>query len=171
MRLFGEKRHVQKDRNQPSLRQRCFDLFQQGQRPSQVYKIVPVSLRTACRYFEDFKKLYHRVPYSTVRRWLRENPAFSSKTVNLLATSLDMTPAEALSRLEKPWGLYGALKGDWPNYRLDRERTELEVRLLAALEVIKFAEVFGRKDPEFVRVSLRNLILQRAEDSSETGPK
>lgn len=79
-------------------------------------------------------------------------------------------PAESVvSCLEQPWGLYGALKGDWPNYRLERQRTELEDRLLAALEVIKFAKVVGRKDPQFVRETLRQLILERGEEPSETG--
>lgn len=118
MRFFGKKRPVQKDQTQLSLRRRCFDLFQQGQRPGQVCKTVPVTLRTACRYFEDFKKLHHQVPYRTIRRWLRENLEFSEKVINLLATSLDMTPGEVLVRLEQPWGLYGAMKGRWPDARL-----------------------------------------------------
>lgn len=170
MRLFGKKRPAPKDLHQPSLRLRCFELFRQGQRPGQVCKTVPVSLRTACRYFEDFKKLHHWVPYRTIRRWVRENPEFSEKVITLLATHLDMPPEAVISRLEKPWGLYGALRGAWPNFRLERERSELEARLLAALEVVKFAEVFGRRDPEFVRATIRQLILEKGEEPSEPTP-
>jgi hypothetical protein len=42
---------------------------------------------------------------------------------------------------------------------LERERTEIESRLMAALEVVKFADIFGQKNPQFVRETLLKLII------------
>jgi len=169
LRLFRGRRYpVKKDENGLSARQRAFNLFGTGQRPAQVCKTIPISLRTACRYFQDFKKLHHRVPYSTIRKWLEESPEFSEKVIAILATSLEMDPEEVVARMQKPWGLMEAMKGRWPDYGLERERTEIEDRLLAALEVVKFADVFGHKDPRTVREILKQLMMDRGEESPET---
>ncbi|MFC2032432.1 hypothetical protein ACFLUS_03595 [Chloroflexota bacterium] len=156
MRLFKRRRYpLKRDENGPSARQRAFNLFRTGQRPSQICKTIPISLRTACRYYDDFKKLHHKVPYSMIRKWMRENPEFSEKVIALLATNLDMPREEVVARMQKPWGLMGALKGKWPDYGLEREQAETEGRFLAALEVVKFAEVFVHKDPRTVRETLQ----------------
>ena len=167
--LFRRRRYpLKKDENGRSARQRAFDLFGKGQRPAQVSKIIPISLRTTVRYYEDFKKIRHKVPYSTIRKWIKESPEFSDKVIAILATSLEMTPEEVIIRMQKPWGLHQAMLGEWPDYRLDKQRTEIEDRLLAALEVVKFAEVFGHKDPRTVRETLQKIIIDRGEESPET---
>ena len=169
MRLLRRRKYpIKKDENGHSARQRAFDLFWKGQRPSQACKTIPISFRTACRYFEDFKKLYHRVPYSTIRRWMRESPEFSEKVIDVLAASLGMAPEEVIARMQKPWGLMEAMKGRWPDYNLERERTEIEERLLAALEIIKFADVFGQKDPQTVIKTLIEMIIRRGGEPPET---
>ncbi len=161
MRLFRKRKHpLKRDENGRSARQRAFELFGTGQRPAQVCKAIPISLRTACRYFQDYKRISHKIPYATIRKWVRENPEFSDKVIAMLATSLEMNTEEVLTRMAKPWGLLGALKGKWPNYGLERERSEIESRLMAGLEVIKFAEIFGQKKPQFVRETLRELIIE-----------
>ncbi len=164
----GRKHPIKRDENGRSTRQRAFALFGEGQRPAQVCKTIPMSLRTACRYYQDFKKLHHRVPYSTIRQWLRERPELSDRVIATLATSLDMSREEVVIRMQKPWGLLGAMKGDWPNYKLDKRRTEIEDRLLAALIVIQFADKFGQKDPRLVREILGKLMIDRGEESPET---
>jgi hypothetical protein len=98
---------------------------------------------------------------------LTNNPDLSEQVISLLSRALDMPPPEVVSRLEKPWGLLGAMRGDWPNYRLERQRTELENRLLAALEVIRFCEVFGQKDVNFVRKMLGEIILRKGGELPE----
>ena len=168
MKIFGGRRHpIKRDRNSRSARQRAFDFFWGGYRPAQVCKMLPISLRTACRYFQDFKKLHHRVPYSTIRKWVRQSPEISNKVIAILATSLEMTPEEVITRMQRPWGLLEAMRGRWPDYGLERERTEIEERLLAALEIVKFADIFGH-DPLMVRQTLKQLIMYRGEESSET---
>ncbi|MFC1870814.1 hypothetical protein ACFLYF_00190 [Chloroflexota bacterium] len=120
------------------------------------------------RYFQDYRALHNKVPYSVIRRWIRESPEFSEKVITLVATSLDMTPDEVVVRMQKPWGLLQAMRGQWPDYRLERQQTEIETRLLAAFEVIKFADIFGQRDPEFVRETLKKIIMDRGEESPET---
>ncbi len=95
---------------------------------------------------------------------MKENPEFSEKVINLLSTSLDMSREEVEARIQRPWGLLQAMKGEWPDYRLDKERTAAEGRLLGALEIVNFADKFGRRDPQKVRDVLRQLLM---DDSGE----
>ena len=169
MRLFRRRKHpIKRSGGGLSARQRAFDLFSEGYRPAQVCKMLPISLRTACRYYEDFKKLHHRVPYSTIRKWMKESPEFSDKVIDILATSLEMSPEEVIIRMQRPWSLHQAMLGEWPDYRLDKQRTEIEDRILAALEIIKFVEVFRQKDPQFVRETLMKIIIDRGIEPPET---
>jgi len=99
---------------------------------------------------------------------MRESPEFSEKVIALLATNLDMSHEEIVTRAQKPWGLLQAMKGEWPNYRLERQKNEIESRLMAALEIIKFVETFKQKDPLFVRETLVNLIIERGAEPPES---
>ncbi len=160
----GRKHPIKKDKDGRSARQHSFQAFEQGQRPAQVCKTIPVSLRTACRYYEDFKKLHHKVPYSMIRKWMRENPEFSDKVIDMLAASLEMSQEEVVARMQKPWGLLQVMKGEWPNYRLERQRTGIEERLLAALQVIQFADRFGHTEPRLVMETLSELMIDKSEE-------
>ena len=60
--LFRGRRHsIKRDAAGRSARQRAFELFGEGQRPSQVYRTIGIPARTAFRYFETFKKLRDRI--------------------------------------------------------------------------------------------------------------
>lgn len=48
-----------------------------------------------------------------------------------------------MERLEKPWGLKQLLMGKWPDHRQEREQSEAELRLRAALRFIDFMETGG----------------------------
>ena len=61
--------------------------------------------------------------------------------------------------MQKPWGLLQSMKGEWPDYKLNEQRTAIEDRLLAALEVVNFADQFGQKNPQKVRDILRQLMI------------
>ncbi|MFC1982744.1 hypothetical protein ACFLV5_03050 [Chloroflexota bacterium] len=166
--LFRRRKYpLKSDEKGLSARQRAFELFGEGKRPSQVCNTLPISLRTACRYFEDFKKLHHKVPYATIRKWMRDNQEFSDKVIGMLADSLEMSREEVVTRMQKPWGLMEAMKGKWPDYRLEREQREIESRLYAALEVVRFTEIFGQNDPGTVRETLTKMIMDRNADSPE----
>ena len=168
MRLFGKKRPAKKNENQPSLRKRCFGLFQEGRRPAAVARTTGASPRTVYRYFQDYRALHHMLPYSVIRRWVRKNPEFSEKVITMLATTLGMSREEVVARAQKPWGLLQGIRGEWPNYRLEKRRTEIENRLLGALEIVKFIEIFSQKNPEFVREVLKQLILDRGGEVAGT---
>lgn len=99
---------------------------------------------------------------------MKTNPEFSSKVIDLLTANLDMSREEVVTRLQKPWGLVQAMKGEWPDYRLDEQRTAVEDRLLAALEVVNFADKFSQKDPRKVKDILRQLIMGRDEEPNDT---
>ena len=90
---------------------------------------------------------------------MKESPEFSEKVIDLLVTSLDMSREEVVTRMQKPWALLQAMKGKWPNYRLDKERTAIEDRLLAALEVTNFIDQFGQRDPKETRDILKKLMM------------
>jgi len=99
---------------------------------------------------------------------MKRHPKFGEGVITLLSTSLEMPRDEVIACMEKPWGLLQAMKGEWPDYRLDRQRTEIEERLLAALEVIQFADKFGHKDPRVVKETLKQLMIDRSEESTGT---
>ncbi len=102
---------------------------------------------------------------------MKESPEFSEKVIAMLATSLEMSPEEVVRRMGKPWGLLQAMKGEWPNYRLDKKRSDIEDRLLAALQVIQFADKFGHNDPQMVRETLERLMIDRREQLPVTRRK
>ena len=79
-----------------------------------------------------------------------------------------MSPEEVVTRMQKLWGILEGMKGKWPDYGLDKQRTAIEDRLLAALEVIKFAARFGQKNPRLVREILKQLMIGRGEESPGT---
>ena len=169
MKLFGGRKHpIQRDENGQSARQRAFNLFSEVYRPAQVCKMLPISLRTARRYFEDFKKSRHRVLYSAIRKWMKDHPEFKEAVIDMLAISLEMPREEVISRLSRPYGLMAAMKGEWSNYRLDRQQTEIEERLLAALAIIRFANIFGHKEPRLVIETLKGLMIERSEEAPGT---
>ena len=159
--MFFKKQHKRRKIGEPSARQQAFAFFREGERPAQVCKNVHISFRTTCRYYEDFKKLHNRVPYSAIRKWTRENPEFSDKVISLLATGLGMPVEEVKLRCLKPWGLLQAMKGEWPNPALRKQQTLIERRLEAALEIVHFAETFGRRDPQAVREEIKQLVLKK----------
>ncbi len=96
---------------------------------------------------------------------MKGHPEFSEAVLDMLATSLEMPREEVIARIQKPWGLLRAMKGDWPDYRLEKQRTGLEERLLAALEVIQFADRFGHTEPGLVIKTLKELMIDKSEET------
>ncbi len=96
---------------------------------------------------------------------MKDHPEFKESVIDMLATSLEMPREEVIDRIQKPWGLLQAMKGEWPDYRLEKQRTGLEERLLAALEVIRFADRFGHTEPRLVMETLRELMIDKSEEA------
>ncbi|MFC2069128.1 hypothetical protein ACFLTP_09025 [Chloroflexota bacterium] len=157
--LFKRRKHpTKRDINQPSLREVCYDLFQEGKRPAEVARAIGASPRTVCRYFQDYRTLHNILSYQVLKRWIRENPEFSDKVIAMLATTLGMSKEEIADRASRPWGLLQGLRGEWRNYRLEEEQSGIESRLVAALLIVNFADKFRQKNTQFVRETLKRLM-------------
>jgi len=127
-------------------------LFDEGKRPAEVALIVGVSLRTACRYFQDWKKLPRCLEdkYRAVRSMMAQSPDFSESVLKDVSNILDLPLEEVRSRLEEPWGLKRLLIGKWPEQTGKSEDTPAPEdknkqwsRLKAAISIIYLYEVCG----------------------------
>ena len=141
-----------------SARRQAFQLFSQGHRPMQIYKtdLIPVPLKTLFRYYEDWKKQKHKIPYSTLRRYMKESPEFSERFIGILADYFDVSDEEITLRIQRPWGLSSLSKGELPDRRLYRIQSEIESRLEAALRFIYLWERIHQNSPK----QIRRFILQ-----------
>jgi len=148
----GRKYPIKRDESGRSARRRCFDLFDEGRRPSEAAPIVGVSLRTACRYFQDWKKLPRCLEdkYKVARSMMAHSPDFSESLLKDISDILDLPLKEVRSRLEEPWGLKRLLKGKWPEQTEKIEdapapldRPKQWSRLKAAISIIYLYEVRG----------------------------
>lgn len=163
MRLFGWKSRkypIKRDEYGRSARQRAFELFWEAKRPAEVRQMLPISMRTTCRYFEDWQKLNDKISYSTIRKWTKERPEFKEKVITMVATSLGMSREEVIIRMQKPWGLMQLMKGAWPNYRIHRQQSEIESRLEGALKLILLAEHLGN-DREELENGINKLLSSK----------
>jgi len=145
LRKRSRKYPIKRDEHGRAARQRAFEAFDCGKRPGEVVRMVGVSPRTAYRYFADWKKLPQnlKLHYRMMNAVRKSNREFSKETVESLSAYLEMSEEEVKERLEKPWGLKQLLMGKWPNHRQEREQSEAELRLRAALRFINFMESGG----------------------------
>jgi len=148
---------IKRDEDGRSLRQQAFALFNKKLRPSEIYKqqLVQASQKTLFRYYEDWKKERNQVSYRAIRNILKNNPDFTEKLIETLSKNLEMPVEEVKRRLGEPWGLKRALRNEWPDYRLEREQSEIEDRLEGALAMIGLMELF-QNSPE----QLADLLVQ-----------
>ena len=155
MRVLWFKRRdypIKRDENGRSLRQQAFELFSEGYRPAQIFKgnLVAASMKTLLRYFEDWKKQKHRTSLSLIKKWLKENPEFSEKYIKMLADYYEVSPQDIVLRSQKPWGIMRLTKGELPDKKLERSRSEIEERLEGALRLMLFTEKIFRNPPRQV---------------------
>jgi len=138
------------DESGRSARHQAFDLFTEGYRPSQIFKegLVPISMKTLLRYFEDWKKQKHRIPRSLFREIMMGNPDSTEEYVQMLADYYEVPPEVIAIRLLKPWGIERLTKGELPDIKLERARSEAEHRLEGALRLIYLSEKIFRNSPE-----------------------
>jgi hypothetical protein len=168
LRKRSRKYPIRRDECGRSARQRAFKAFDRGKRPSEVAQIVGISPRTAYRYFSDWKKLPRNLElrYRMMRTVRKGSPEFSQKTVDLLSSSLEMSEEEVMERLDRPWGLKQLLMGKWPDHRREREQSEAELRLRAALRFIDSMET-GGAPPEKV---LDQLLMMKTQLGANLPP-
>ena len=81
---------------------------------------------------------------------MRENPQFTEKYVQMLADYFGVTPQDIILRIQKPWGIMRLTKGELPDNKLERSRSEVEDRLEGALRLIYLAENIYRNSPKHI---------------------
>ena len=162
LKIFHKSRKypIVRDEYGRSARRQAFDLFTEGYRPSQIFKecLVPVSMETLLRYFEDWKKQKHRTSRSILKNILMGNPDSTEKYVQMLADYFEVTPQEIILRIQKPWGIEQLTRAELPDNKLARLQSEKEVRLEAALRLIYFGERLCRNSPEQNKRLLQEIV-------------
>jgi hypothetical protein len=153
---------IMRDERGRSLRQQAFELFDNKLRPSQIYKqqLLPAKLKTLLRYYEDWKKKGDHVSYRITKKVMRENPDFTQQMITALSEKLDMPVDEVIKRMHRPWGLKQALRGQWPDYGLDREQSDVEARLRGGLRFMRMAGLFQNSPKELAELLLQITILK-----------
>jgi AraC-like DNA-binding protein len=157
---------IKRDESGKSARCRTFQLFDQGLRPSAVAPRVGISARTACRYFQDWKRQPSclEVRYRVLRAALKNRRIPASDLVQSLAVILGITSEQILEKLEKPWAIRQLLSGQWlAMEERGISRRTLE-RLDAALDILRIYEVQGISPQRIVEELDR---LQGAERKKE----
>jgi hypothetical protein len=117
-RLFSKRRRypIKRDAAGRSARRRCFDLFDEGKRPSESAPIVGISLKTSCRYFHDWKRLPRRLEerYEVLKSLMEHSPGFSESMLKNIVDILGISLEDVKERLEEPYGLKRLLMRRWP---------------------------------------------------------
>ena len=160
--ILGFKRSrkfpIQRDEFGKSLRQRAFEAFDEEKRPMKVSRELHANPKTVLRYFEAWKKRKQRLSYSTLRRHMRKNPKFSEKWIEMLADYFEVPREKIIRRMQQPWGLMDLSKGELPDKRLERTRSEIEARLEGALRLISLREHLYRNSPKEIKELLKRIV-------------
>jgi len=151
---------IKRDERGRSLRQQAFELFDEGHRPAEIYKqqMVTASIKTLLRYYEDWKKKGDHVSFRITKKVMKNNPDFTEQVVKSLSKQLKMPVEEVIKRMQKPWGLKQALRGEWPDYGLEKEQSDVEARLKGALWFMRIARLFQNSPKELAEL-LRQIIM------------
>lgn len=150
LRTRPRKYPIKRDEYGKSTRRRCFDLFDKGTRPAEAGRTVGVSLRTACRYFADWKQLPKnlRIVYTLIKAMIKSNSQSAERMKETLADHCGISVEQVAILLQKPWGLRQLLTGKWLAYHreeiLDKSRSKLQ----AALQLIEIIEQSGMTPDE-----------------------
>jgi AraC-like DNA-binding protein len=115
---------IKRDESGKSARCRAFDAFDRGLRPAQVIREVGISLRTACRYFADWKKHRPRLEprYRFAKRLLKNHPEFSEGTITMIGEALGMRKWSGASRSRGESSSYPRASGRIVSEKPDRAR-------------------------------------------------
>ena len=150
---------IKKDEHGRSARQRAFEAFDNEMRPAEVIQVVDISLKTACRYFADWKKRPEsfNFQYKKFRSRMKNDSEFSDHLVDTLVEYLGMTREEVVARLLKPWSIKQYIMGKWPNPKKERTQSAQEARLHAALDIVGLLEFRGIP-PDETRAKLKKII-------------
>ena len=122
---------IKRDEDGKSARQRAFRLFQRGMRPASVAPRVGISPRTACRYFESWKRLPKNPEgkHYAMKRILKD-PDLRLLIANDVASQLNVSVKWILGRFEKPWAAKQLVTGEWRNWVSEEKKEKRKWRRL-----------------------------------------
>jgi hypothetical protein len=113
--------HVKKSRKYPvkrnkeglSLRARCFELFEQDQRPAEVAEELKMERATVYRYYRDWKRLgpNFETQYAYVKSLFTKTAPDRDKNIELFAKACGISEEEFEAILSQPYGLRRFLTG------------------------------------------------------------
>ena len=128
-----------------SIRQTCFDAFDQGERPAALARRLRLKPRTALTYYQQWKKAgsRHAERYALMKLLKKAAPEMTLEAVTRLAQLLEVPPEAVVERWQKPWGIKKLMLGDWGYRTVEEIRTEAETRLYNALEFLDLQERLG----------------------------
>ena len=108
---------IQRDAQGLSLRQRCFDRFEKGQRPANVAKELGAKNPTVFRYFTDWRRLGPNFDkqLAYVKELFKKTAPDREKNIELFVKMLGIDKDKFEAILEKPYGLkqFLAKSGDY----------------------------------------------------------
>jgi len=104
---------IKRDQQGRSLRARCFERFEQGQRPAAVAMELNMKETTVFRYFTDWKRLGPNFDkqYSFVKQLFKKTAPDRDKSIESYARVLGIEKEQFEAILEKPQGLKQFLAG------------------------------------------------------------
>ena len=152
---------IKRDEQGRSLRQRAFDLFDKKLRPSAIYRqhLLTIKQKTLLRYYEDWKrKKGDHVSDRMIKKVMKNNPDFTEQLLRTLSQELEMPFEEVIKRMQRPWGVKQALRGQLPDYRLKREQSEIEARLNGGLGFMQMGELFQKSSKELAEL-LQQIVM------------
>jgi len=168
--LRGKRRYpIKRDERGRSARERAFDLFDSSQRPKEVCEELDISITTARRYYQSWKRAggkSSRALYGPVAHNIREHLDISNEVIQKLAEYYGISPQEVIVLAQKPWGIMRLLRGGWPNRRRDKLYKKQDARLFSALKLVRLLEAAGQ-DPE----SIREITDRIADEIKQAGEK
>jgi hypothetical protein len=155
----SRKYPIKRDEFGESARSRAFAAFDRGLRPAEVARTVDISLRTACRYFTDWKKLPKDLEsrYQMAKALLKSDSGLSRDVITMVAVAMDMPEKEVEARLQEPWGLRQILTGLQLRHPERRTNTGPKTRIEAAVAIIAALELCDIP-PQEVKAKLESLI-------------
>jgi hypothetical protein len=136
---------IKRDEYGMTARQRCFQSFDKGLRPSEVTRGVGISLKTACTYFYQWKRLpkHLKLNYRIMKRALAELPGLREEIIRTLSKKLKMPKRKIKAQLESPWGIRQLVDGKWRTLVNLKEEEEKQLRLKVAYRIVRLCEERG----------------------------
>jgi hypothetical protein len=152
-RLFGtpiiitrdrRKYPIKRDESGQSARKRAFAAFDEGKKPEEVYGSIEISLRTARRYYADWKKLPKNFTknYELQRKLKRRgSPFFDDKTIKQVATKVFISEDEVAYYLRQPWGLHKIIRGEFIPDQDRKYQLDIAIRKVLLLKIVIAVEL------------------------------